>query len=274
MKSDEIVSLNLREAVASAKSELLVGAGSFGSVVFRFSSNDASNAFASAVVRADGHPIDFHFDSYDTGSTAVEGIWWLPSQSSTTYLVLSNPTNETVTGTLVLSDASGTNHSTSVKIGPRQTQRNDMREFLGSAASGGYGGLSLYVDKAGSVFATEIAFDEVIGTAATMKLFDRELGDKVKGRVLRAPMMALSQPDRSLGFPSGTTLQPKIVLRNAGTTASIVAPGVNWINQTQTGSSLLAPVTLLPGEIRTISLADFQKSGQIPVEADAICRRH
>jgi hypothetical protein len=66
LKPDEIVSVNLQDAVASTKPELLGKTGAFGSVVFRFDGHTASNAFAASVVRREGHPIDFHFDAYDT----------------------------------------------------------------------------------------------------------------------------------------------------------------------------------------------------------------
>lgn len=66
LKPDEIVSVNLRDATASAIPELPIKTGTFGSVVFRFNGVTASNAFAAAVVRREGHPIDFHFDAYLT----------------------------------------------------------------------------------------------------------------------------------------------------------------------------------------------------------------
>jgi hypothetical protein len=205
--------------------------GSFGSVVFRFVGTGAANGFAAALVRREGHPIDFHFDADDRGSSAFEGMWWLPAESSTAYLILSNPTSKPVTGKLILSDASGAVHRLSLTVGPRQSMRTNLREALRAPANGAFGGLTLSTAKEGGLSATEIVFDEVTGLATILKLFDRqsiaEL-DKVKSRVLRAPMMALSQPDRSLGFPSGTVLEPKIFLRNAGPAPTVISPGVNW----------------------------------------------
>ena len=267
LKPNEIVSVNLHDAVASAKPELLGKTGAFGSVVFRFDGRTASNAFAASLVRREGHPIDFHFDAYDSGSTAVEGIWYLPAESSTDYLILSNPTGKPVTANLTLSDASGAAHPLSLTLGPGQSQRTNIGEMSHSSAGGAIGGLSLFVAKDGALSATEIVFDETTGFAAIMKLFDREPRDEAKNHVLRAPMMALSQPDHSLGFPNGAVLDPKIFLRNAGSASMVVSPCVNWRNDSDAGTSPLPPITLLPGQINVINLADFQKSGKLPAEA-------
>jgi hypothetical protein len=282
LKPEEIVSIKLRDEVASARPELLDKMGSFGSVVFRFDGTASANGFAAAVVRREGHPIDFHFDAEGGGSIGVEGIWWLPTGSSTTYLILSNPTSKAVTGKLILSEVSGTAHPLSMTVKPRQSVRVNLREVLRAPANGTFGGLSLSVVKGESIInegsivrreglsATEIVFDEVTGLATNMKLFDRQSIteiDTVKNRVLRAPMMALSQPDRSLGFPNATVLNPKIFLRNAGPSTAMVSLGVNWLNDNNSGASPLPRITLLPGQMRILNLADFQKTRQIPAEA-------
>jgi hypothetical protein len=99
-----------------------------------------------------------------------------------------------------------------------------------------------------------------------MKMFDREPDDQPKSRVLRAPMMALSQPDQGLGFPNGTQLLPRIFLRNAGPASTQILATVDWRNQSS-GTFALPALTLSPGEIKTISLADYQQAGQIPPDA-------
>jgi len=282
LKPEEIVSVNLRDAVASAKPELLDKVGSFGSVVFRFAGTAAANGFAAAVVRREGHPIEFHFDAEGSSSRAFEGMWFLPTENATDYLIVSNPTNQPVTGKLILSDTSGGARQLSLTVASRQTVRTNLREVFHSPANGAFGGLSLSVAKGGTIIqegsivrqeglsATEIVFDEVTGQATIMKLFDRQSIaeiDKVDNRVLRAPMMALSQPDPGLGFPSGTVLDPKIFLRNAGTASTMVSAGVSWRNGSASGTSPLPRITLLPGQMRMVNLADFQKAGQIPADA-------
>jgi hypothetical protein len=78
--------------------------------------------------------------------------------------------------------------------------------------------------------------------------------------------MALSQPDQGLGFPNGTQLLPRIFLRNASSAPTQISAMVDWRNQSA-GTFVLPVLTLSPGEVRTISLADYQQSGQIPPDA-------
>jgi hypothetical protein len=136
---------------------------------------------------------------------------------------------------LRLSEASGENHGFSVTLAPGQSQRINIREELGATAPWAFGGLSLSVTKDGALTASEIVFDEVTGLAAVMKLFDRDADGKVSSHLLRAPMMALSQPDPSLAFPPETILIPRIFLRNAGSTPLDISALTNWRRETGSG---------------------------------------
>jgi hypothetical protein len=204
--AQHVISLDLRN-LAQSQPQILNGAGSFGSVAFRFSGLDSANLFAATIVRREGQPIDFHFDADDAGTPlyttgGLEGMWWVPAQTSTNYIILSNPSKKTVAGSLILSTTSA-NRRVPLSIGPGQTQRIDLRETLGPSSVGVMGGLTLSLPGHESLSATLIVFDEVTGLTAIMKLFDREPNDESKGHILLAPMMALSQPDPGLAFPSG-----------------------------------------------------------------------
>jgi hypothetical protein len=261
-----VVSINLRNAAANH-----ANLGSFGSVAFRFNGLNASNLFAATIVRREGEPIDFHFDGEDSGTKydlgGFEGLWWIPAASSTDYLILFNPAKKAVSGTVALSSAFASHQPLAIHLGPGETKRIDLREVLGSSSVGGVGGLSLLLPGKEPIFATQIIFDEVTGLAAMMKMFDRDPDDQPQNRVLRAPMMALSQPDPGLGFPNGTQLVPRIFLRNAGTAPTQISATVDWRSQSS-GTFALPPVTLSPGEVRTISLADYERPGQIPPDAN------
>ena len=92
------------------------------------------------------------------------------------------------------------------------------------------GGLTLSLPGRESLSVTQIVFDEVTGLAAIMKLFDREPDDEFKDHTLLAPMMALSLPDEGLGFPTGTTLIPRLFLRNAGSgQARVRSPSIGAV---------------------------------------------
>ncbi len=152
-------------------------------------------------------------------------------------------------------------------IGAGQTARIDVREVVGPASVGALGGLTLSLPGNESLSATQIVFDEVTGLAAIMKLFDREPDDHPKNHMLLAPMMALSQPDQALAFPSGTTLIPKIFLRNAGAGQAQISLTVDWRSESKSGEFVQPSLALLPGEMRVINLVDEQKFGQIPAES-------
>ncbi|MGB2602152.1 MAG: hypothetical protein WBC78_01065, partial [Candidatus Sulfotelmatobacter sp.] len=267
--AQHVVALDLRK-LAQVDPKILTYLGSFGSAVFRFDGLYPDNLFAASIVRREGEPIDFHFDGQENGPTynsgGIEGMWWLPAASSTDYLILSNPLKKTVNGALTLTSSFASHRPIAVSLGPGETKRIDLGEVLGSSSIGAVGGLSLSLPGKELISATQIVFDEVTGLAAMMKMFDREPDDQPKSRVLLAPMMALSQPDQGLGFPNGTQLLPRIFLRNAGRASTQVSATVDWRSQSS-GTFPFPGLTLSPGEIRIISLADYQQAGQIPPEA-------
>jgi len=80
-------------------------------------------------------------------------------------------------------------------------------------------------------------------------------------------MMALSQPDRSLGFPAETKLEPRIFLRNASALSATITPTVNWRTDNGSGHSPLPRLKLRAGQMTVLNLADFQTSHQIPEDA-------
>jgi hypothetical protein len=265
-----VISLDLR-SLAQSQPQILNGTGLFGSVAFRFGGLNSSNLFAATIVRREGQPIDFHFDADEAGSPiyttgGLEGMWWVPAQTSTDYLILSNRSKKTVAGNLILSLTSA-NRRLPVSIGPGQTTRIDLRETLGPSSVGVMGGLTLSLPGHESLSATQIVFDEATGLAAIMKLFDRELDEQSGNHVLLAPMMALSQPDPGLGFPNGTTLIPRLFLRNAGPGQAQVSLTVDWRSASKSGESAFPTFTLPPGEMTTINLADPQTSVQVPSDA-------
>lgn len=261
-----IVSVDLGNAAAQIGERI----GAFGSVVFRFDGLNAGNLFAATIVRHIGEPIDFHFDGRDASpelsSIGVEGMWWIPSASSTDYLILSNPLSKAVTGSLVLSSSFASHRPLAIRLGPGETKRIDVREVLGPTSNSNVGGITLSLPNKELIWATQIVFDESAGFAAMMKMFERLPDDKAQQRVLRAPMMAMMQPDSGLGFPNGTLLVPQMFLRNASQAAMQVTAAIDWRNQ-RSGTFALPTLSLAPGEVKRIRLGDYQVAGQIPPDA-------
>src|SRR5260370_2388539 len=76
---------------------------------------------------------------------------------------------------------------------------------------------------------------------------------------LRAPMLALSNPDPALAFPPGTTLQPQLFLRN--TTAKSVEASIRL------GSKAAPSIRLNPNETRRIDVSAFEDGSTIPKQS-------
>ena len=63
------------------------------------------------MIRRTGHPVAFHIDAmgesqdFQTGSR--EGIWWLPNDAASDYLIVTNQGGKTIPITLSLFDSGG-----------------------------------------------------------------------------------------------------------------------------------------------------------------------
>jgi len=119
-------------------------------------------------------------------------------------------------------------------------------------------------------------FDETAGFSAILKMFDYNPNAKLEERdyartaawTLRAPMLALSNPDPALAFPPGTTLLPQLLLRN--TTAKPIDATVrfNWRSAASTGKAPGPAMRLAPYETRRIDVAALQGAAILPKEAN------
>ena len=273
LASEEVTSINLQQALSQAAPELVNRMGSFGSAAVRFGGLNDRNVFAAAMVYREGHPIDFHFDGYDAASndgyfSGIEGIWWLPAGTSTDYLIVSNPYRKPVTGSLALTSASGLSKQVKLALGPLQTARIDIREALGNSTGGDMGGVTLTFPGNEGISASEIVFDEVTGLAAIMKLFERDKDESIATHVLRAPMIALRQPDAALAYPKDTVLSPRLFLRNAGITSLQVSLGIDWRSPNSTGTYKYPAFNLSSNQLRAVDLGVLQDSGAIPKDAN------
>src|ERR1700676_3569206 len=92
IKPQEVTSIDIGAAISAAGAPNLVG--TYGSVVLRYSSPSQRVLYAALMVRRIGYPIAFHIDamgeSLDTQTGSREGIWWLPKDSISDYLILTN----------------------------------------------------------------------------------------------------------------------------------------------------------------------------------------
>lgn len=99
-----------------------------------------------------------------------------------------------------------------------------------------------------------------------VKLSERDFaGTKVW--TLRAPMLALSNPDPALAFPPGTVLQPQIFIRNTTAKPIDAALRFNWRTGSTTGRAAGAQLHLLPYETRLVDVAALQDGTVLPKQA-------
>jgi hypothetical protein len=217
IQPQEVKSVDLDAAIAAAAPQLLQ---SYGSAVLRFHCFDYGNLYAALMIRNAGHPFAFHIDArmqlqgYEAASR--DGVWWLPNATASDWLILTNQGGNPIQFDLSLYDASGKEAKQSLVLGPRATDRYSVRQLVQAAGlAGSYGGIRILTTaNAGSLDSIHVLFDQTAGFSAILKMFDHDPNATLKERdyaktavwTLRAPMLALANPDPSLGFPAGTTL--------------------------------------------------------------------
>ena len=255
--------------------------GGCGSLVLRYRAAVNRALYAAVMVRAEGRPIAFHLDgmeySFDPTEASREGIWWLPRDSVTDYLILSNLADSTLHASLTLYDSSGKAWRQKLSLGARQTQRFSVRPLLQRARlAGSYGGIKIQADKgAGYLASAHLLFDELGGFSAIMKMFTRDPATALSSRsfegakewTTRAPMLALSDPDPALGFPAGTRLQPRVFVRNASTKSYTAHIHFNWRSVTSIGTTAPIDVVLKANATQVVDVVALQAHKQIPADA-------
>jgi hypothetical protein len=278
VKPQEVKAVDLDAAIGTSAPQLV---GTYGSLVLRYHSRGYRNLYAALMVRNIGHPFAFHIDAsgesegYQGGSR--EGVWWLPKDTTNDYLILTNQGNDTVPVDLSLYDASGKEVEQKVTLGPRETTRYSVRKLiLAGGLVGTYGGIKVSAAHAGSLDTLHFLFDETAGFSAILKMFDHVPNAKVAERdyaqtavwTLRAPMLALSNPDPALAFPPTTTLRPQLFIRNTTDKAVDAALRFNWRSGSGTGKASGPALLLNPYETRRIDVAALQDGSVLPKQAN------
>jgi hypothetical protein len=280
IKPQEVRSVDIASAVAAASAPQLVG--TYGSVVLRYRSASLGSLYAAMMIRAMGHAIAFHVDAsaefQDLPAGSREGIWWLPKDTTSDYLILANQGNNALSLDLSLYDASGTESKQKVLLGPHDTSRFSVRRLLQAAGlAGSYGGIKVSAAAhAGSLDTLHFLFDEGANFSAILKMFNHDPNAKIAERdftgsgvwTLRAPMLALSNPDSALAFPPGTTLQPQILIRNTTGKPVDAALRFNWRTGSTTGKAQGPQLHLLPYQTRLIDVAALQDAAVLPNQAN------
>jgi hypothetical protein len=283
--SNVSVSVWVNEQLLKHSPSVLNLPGSYGSVVFRFTSLSAGNLYATAAPSLyDGpivfpvlaHPASRSFKGNGPGS--LEGIWWQPRAGLNDVLIIGNSSEKKIGGTLSLSDASGKRWSEALVLAPRQTMRMATSELLQKAGlSGTYGGISFEVPAlASAVDGVHFMYNEAAKFSASLEMSRRDpnstllerAGKNAKQWIMRAPMLALRTPDLAIGLPPGTVLQPTIFVRN--TTAKNIAAEItlNWHGPSGKGEAKLPELHLGPFATQQLQIGPMQTELGIPDNAN------
>jgi hypothetical protein len=273
---NDVATVDLGAVIPSVAPQLV---SSYGSIVFRYTASVVRALYAAVMVELPGTPIEFHLDAFPQASKAMtggrEGIWWLPNNSVKDWLVLANTSDSTLSASLKLYDSSGKTWQQTFTLNPRQTSRLSIRSLLRQGGlAGSFGGISIDASgRAADLDSVHFVYDDATGFLALMKMFDRNPGAVLSERSLtdkqwtiRAPMLALTNPDPALALPSGTTLKPAIYLRNASANPYTAQLAFNWRSATTTGKGTTA-VPLQPYETVMVDVAALQAQGTIPPSA-------
>ncbi len=280
IKPQEVKSVDLDAAIAAASAPQLVG--TYGSVALRYLSPSAGSLYASMMIRRTGHPVAFHIDAsselQERQAGSREGIWWLPKETTSDYLVLTNQGKNMLPLTLSLYDASGRENSQKALLGPYETSRFSVRKLLQAAGfTASYGGIKVSTTAhAGSLDTLHFLFDETAGFAAILKMFDYDPQTKLEERdyaktgvwTLHAPMLALSSPDPALAFPPATILRPQLFVRNTTAKPVDAALRFNWRMASTTGKAAGPQLHLLPYETRRVNVGALQDGTTLPKQAN------
>lgn len=277
IKPDEVKTVDIREAIESSSP----GFAAYGSLVLRYHSPSFHNLYAAMMVHDTGHPIAFHIDAIGhiesfEGATR-EGIWWLPNDVAKDIFILTNQGTKPLDLEMSIYDAQGKEAKKHFDLGPRQMARYSIREFVKAGGlTGNYGGLQIRAAAhAGSLDTFHAIYDEVAGFSALLKMFDHDPKAQMQERdfartstwILRAPMLALSNPDPALKFPDGTVLQPQLFIRNTTGRTLVASLRFNWRKDDVTGKSVGPKLILLPHETRRLDVSTLQNGTTLPKDA-------
>ena len=274
---EDVKSFDINTVLRTMAPQLL---GTYGSVVLRYQAATAGTLYPVLMVHDGGHPIAWHIDGREEQSYEAagrEGVWWLPKNSTSAYLILTNYGANPIPLELSLYDANGKETKQMVSLQPRQMIRYSVRQLIQAAGLGGsYGGIKVFAPvHAGSLDTLHVLFDEKIGFSALLKMFEHDPNAKMEEHdfagtavwTLRAPMLALSQPDPALGFPAGTRLQPQLFVRNTTAKSLNVGLRFNWRGDVTTGKASGPSVQLAPYETRRFDIASLQDGKVLPADA-------
>jgi hypothetical protein len=274
----EIKIVDLESAVLALAPQYL---GTYGSIVLRYHSTGNRNLFAMLMIHDRGHSIAFHIDAtgedQDLAPASREGVWWLPNDAATDHLVVTNQSARELQADLSLYDSTGREAKQKLTLPPRATIRLSVRQLVrASGLSGTFGGVRIFAPShGGSLDSVHLLFDETSSFSAFLKMFNHSPKTTLDERdfahtktwTLRAPMLALSQPDPALAFPEGTVLHPQLFVHNTIAKSVDVTLRFAWRSASAKGKAAGPSFRLGGFETHQVDVAALQASEVLPKDA-------
>ena len=279
VKPQDVRTIDLEQALIGKAPQFI---GTFGSVVLRYRSPTVGNLTGMLMIRNVGHSIAFHIDAsaedQDPSPRSREGIWWLPNETATDYLVLTNQGSNALLLDVSIYDSAGREAKQKIDLPSRSSNRLSVRQLVRTnGLSGSYGGIKISVPvHGGAIDSLHVVFDENVSFSALLKMFDHDPRATLEERdyahthiwTLRAPMLALSHPDPVLAFPEGTVLWPQVFVRNTLGKPVNVNLRFGWRDASSTGKSLGPSLRLAPFETRRVDVGALQAANVLPKDAN------
>ena len=186
-------------------------------------------------------------------TSVLEGMWWKQESRVTGFVALSNPTQQPITATLLLTDAQGNPIGRrSVTISSHGTKNVDLVELQQAATTSG--GLRItYAGPQDGLLANGGLQDKAVGYSANLLVGPLAPTMEVQSPLIISELgLMAGAADPMLQFPAGTTFTPYSVMRNVSGQPATVTPIFYWMAGGAAQSRQLASFAVAPNQ--TLSL--------------------
>ncbi|MGH9764706.1 MAG: hypothetical protein ACREAC_28050, partial [Blastocatellia bacterium] len=191
-------------------------------------------------------------------SSKLEGMWWLPTETSRYNLVISNMSGASVPVTLSPSGKAqgAVNQPLSLTLTPHQVRVLGLADIVGSglapaAALGSVGGIRIiHSGQPGSVLAYGMTSEDDTGFSSRFPFVDPTMS---VSNSLSATHIMIGTPDVE-GLPQDSVFSATAILRNTSAAPITVSPVYGFDKDGSPKSVALQPIDLAPNQVLALDL--------------------
>lgn len=278
---NEVTVVNVEQALNNALSKAGTSVSQrYGYLDIQYMAIEGHSLFAPVMLHLMGQPVMFHIDPRPAAPQVVAGIydgfWWNRHAGLQDALILTNDGDEANPTQLVLTDSMGKQIMRQYNLGPQSMLRISVLDLVRSGGlTGDFGGIEIRPAHPGAFETVHFLYDTTKGFSAMMKIFERVPGADLRksrawsrdeGWTLWAPMLALSNPDPGLWFPSGMTLNPYIFVESFAPKPTKARLSLFWRSRTANGKTAPQNIVLTPNTAKKLDVTTMFKD--LPVDAN------